>query len=43
LRTPDQRFFIGFARWDCNDERPESNHANAITDPHSPGDIASTA
>jgi endothelin-converting enzyme/putative endopeptidase len=36
--TPEQRFFIGFAQWDCNDERPESKRANAITDPHSPGE-----
>jgi putative endopeptidase len=35
--TPDQRFFIGYAQWDCNDERPESKRANAITNPHSPG------
>ncbi len=35
--TPDQRFFIGFAQWDCNNERPENLRANAITNPHSPG------
>jgi endothelin-converting enzyme/putative endopeptidase len=34
--TPDQRFFVGFAQWDCGDERPESKRANAITNPHSP-------
>jgi len=34
--TPEQRFFIGFAQWDCGEERPESKRANAITDPHSP-------
>ena len=34
--TPEQRFFIGFAQWDCGDERPESKRAGAITDPHSP-------
>jgi endothelin-converting enzyme/putative endopeptidase len=34
--TPEQRFFIGFAQWDCGDERPESKRANAITNPHSP-------
>src|ERR1019366_9441195 len=34
--TPEQRFFIGFAQWDCGDERPESKRASAITDPHSP-------
>jgi endothelin-converting enzyme/putative endopeptidase len=36
--TPEQRFFIGFAQWDCGDERPESKRANAITDPHSPSE-----
>jgi endothelin-converting enzyme/putative endopeptidase len=36
--TPQQRFFIGFAQWDCGDERPESKRANAITDPHSPSE-----
>ena len=35
--TPDQRFFIGFAQWACNSERPESLRAHAATDPHSPG------
>jgi putative endopeptidase len=35
--TPDQRFFIGLAQWDCNNERPENLRANAITNPHSPG------
>jgi endothelin-converting enzyme/putative endopeptidase len=34
--TSEQRFFIGFAQWDCGDERPESKRANAITNPHSP-------
>jgi endothelin-converting enzyme/putative endopeptidase len=34
--TPEQRFFIGFAQWDCGEERPESKRANAITNPHSP-------
>ena len=35
--TPDQRFFIGFAQWACENARPEELRANAITDPHSPG------
>jgi len=35
--TPDQRFFIGYAQWACENERPENLRANAITDPHSPG------
>jgi endothelin-converting enzyme/putative endopeptidase len=34
--TPDQRFFIGFAQWDCANERPDDLRARAITDPHSP-------
>jgi putative endopeptidase len=34
--TPDQRFFIGFAQWDCSNERPEDSRLRARTDPHSP-------
>ena len=34
--TPDQRFFIGFAQWACQNDRPEDQRARAITDPHSP-------
>ena len=34
--TPDQRFFIGFAQWDCANERPEDMRMRAMTDPHSP-------
>jgi endothelin-converting enzyme/putative endopeptidase len=34
--TPEQRFFIGFAQWDCGEERPESKRASAINNPHSP-------
>jgi len=34
--TPEQRFFIGFAQWDCTNERPEDLRVRAITDPHSP-------
>jgi endothelin-converting enzyme/putative endopeptidase len=34
--TPEQRFFIGFAQWDCANERPENLRLRAITDPHSP-------
>ncbi len=34
--TPEQRFFIGFAQWDCANERPEDLRVRAITDPHSP-------
>jgi putative endopeptidase len=35
--TPDQRFFIGYAQWACENDRPENLRANAITNPHSPG------
>jgi endothelin-converting enzyme/putative endopeptidase len=35
--TPEQRFFIGFAQWDCANERPEDLRVRAMTDPHSPG------
>jgi endothelin-converting enzyme/putative endopeptidase len=35
--TPDQRFFIGFAQWACENQRPENLRANAVTNPHSPG------
>ena len=35
--TPEQRFFVGFAQWDCNDVRPEMARLHAKVDPHSPG------
>ena len=35
--TPDQRFFVGLAQWACENNRPENQRVNAITDPHSPG------
>jgi len=35
--TPEQRFFVGYAQWACENIRPEDARANAITDPHSPG------
>jgi endothelin-converting enzyme/putative endopeptidase len=35
--TPDQRFFVGYAQWACENDRPENLRVNAITDPHSPG------
>jgi endothelin-converting enzyme/putative endopeptidase len=35
--TPDQRFFIGYAQWACENERPENLRMHAMTDPHSPG------
>jgi putative endopeptidase len=36
--TPEQRFFIGFAQWDCSNERPEDLRVRAATDPHSPSE-----
>ena len=35
--TPEQRFFIGYAQWACENDRPENLRASAITNPHSPG------
>jgi len=35
--TPEQRFFVGYAQWDCNSARPEALRVKALTDPHSPG------
>ena len=34
--TPEQRFFVGFAQWDCSNERPENLRLRAMTDEHSP-------
>ena len=34
--TPEQRFFVGFAQWDCADARPEALRVQAKVDPHSP-------
>lgn len=34
--TPEQRFFVGFAQWDCGHQRPEEARLRALTDPHSP-------
>jgi endothelin-converting enzyme/putative endopeptidase len=34
--TPEQRFFVGFAQWDCADARPEALRVRAKIDPHSP-------
>jgi putative endopeptidase len=34
--TPEQRFFVGFAQWACENERPENMRVHALTDPHSP-------
>jgi endothelin-converting enzyme/putative endopeptidase len=35
--TPEQRFFIGYAQWACENVRPEDLRVRAITDYHSPG------
>jgi putative endopeptidase len=35
--SPDQRFFIGLAQWACENQHPENQRVNAVTDPHSPG------
>jgi endothelin-converting enzyme/putative endopeptidase len=35
--TPDQRFFIGYAQWACENQRPENLRVSTITNPHSPG------
>lgn len=36
---PEQRFFIGYAQWDCANERPEDLRVRAQTDPHSPAEF----
>jgi endothelin-converting enzyme/putative endopeptidase len=35
--TPDQRFFLGFAQWACENTREANSRLQAATDPHSPG------
>jgi endothelin-converting enzyme/putative endopeptidase len=35
--SPEQRFFVGYAQWACENERPENARVNALTNPHSPG------
>jgi len=35
--TPEQRFFIGFGQWACENNRAEDQRVSALTDPHSPG------
>ncbi len=35
--TPEQRFFVGYAQWACENQRPEQLRLNAATNPHSPG------
>ncbi|HVF16434.1 MAG TPA: M13 family metallopeptidase [Steroidobacteraceae bacterium] len=34
--TPAQRFFVGFAQWDCANHRPEDLRVSAVVNPHSP-------
>jgi len=34
--TPEQRFFVGFAQWNCGGDRPENLRLNARVNPHSP-------
>jgi putative endopeptidase len=36
--TPEQRFFVGFAQWACENDRPEELRVRAATDPHSPAE-----
>jgi putative endopeptidase len=35
--TPEQRFFIGYSQWACENDRDENRRVKAITNPHSPG------
>ena len=35
--SPEQRFFVGYAQWTCEIDRPENLRVSAITNPHSPG------
>ena len=35
--TPEQRFFIGYGQWACENQRPENLRVMVATDPHSPG------
>lgn len=35
--TPEQRFFVGYAQWACENQRPENLRLHVKTDPHSPG------
>ena len=35
--TPEQRFFVGYAQWACENTRPEEQRVSAATNPHSPG------
>jgi endothelin-converting enzyme/putative endopeptidase len=35
--TPEQRFFVGYAQWACENNRRENLRVDAATNPHSPG------
>jgi endothelin-converting enzyme/putative endopeptidase len=35
--TPEQRFFVGYAQWACENDRDENLRLDAVTNPHSPG------
>jgi endothelin-converting enzyme/putative endopeptidase len=35
--TPEQRFFVGYSQWACENNRPENLRVDALTNPHSPG------
>jgi putative endopeptidase len=35
--TPEQRFFVGYSQWACENQRPENLRLQTKTDPHSPG------
>jgi endothelin-converting enzyme/putative endopeptidase len=35
--TPEQRFFVGFAQWACENVSPEQQRDWALTNPHAPG------
>ena len=36
--TQEQRFFVGFAQWACENDRTEELRVRAVTDPHSPAE-----
>jgi putative endopeptidase len=37
--TPEQRFWVGYAQWTCEDRRPEMKRVSATVDTHSPGEF----
>ena len=34
--APEQRFFVGYSQWGCENDRPDNLRVSAKTDPHSP-------